>query len=168
MSVGPYVESNSGYERRIALTEAVPFLITVVAGLACYGLFINRGLGLPILGYNISSAERVLQGEIPYRDFLYNYTPGVLWINALLMRLFGASVTTVSVGLFAFKLAALIVLFYLARRLTCGKAALIPVALTLGWIGYRVIFRAYPTQYSMLFVLLALLCMLNYDKSEKA
>src|SRR6185503_6575235 len=140
--------------RSTATKEAVPFLIALIGGVICYGVLVNRGIGLPILGYNISPAERVMHGELPYRDFIYNYTPGVLWINAALMKLFGACVMTVNVGLLAFKVATLIALFYAARRLTSARAALIPVVLVLGWIGYKVVFRAYPTQYSMLFVLL--------------
>lgn len=151
--------------RRTATSEVLPFLIALIAGVVCYCALVNRGIGLPILGYNISPAERVMHGELPYRDFIYNYTPGVLWINAALMKLFGACVMTVNVGLLAFKLSTLIALFYAARRLTSASAALIPIALALGWIGYKVVFRAYPTQYSMLFVLLGLIFMLNYNRS---
>lgn len=154
-------------ESRLALKSAAPFLVTIIAGVICYGLFVNRGLGLPILGYNVSPAERVLQGEAPYRDFIYNYTPGVLWLNALLMKWFGASLMTINWGLFVFKLGALAALFYIARRFASGWIALLPVALTLAWIGYRVIFRVYPTQYSMLFVLLGIIFMLAYDRTKR-
>ena len=164
----PDKSGESKKARSTATREVLPFLIALIGGVICYGVLVNRGIGLPILGYNISPAERVMHGELPYRDFIYNYTPGVLWINAALMKLFGACVMTVNVGLLAFKLATLIALFYAARRLTSARAALIPVALVLGWIGYKVVFRAYPTQYSMLFVLLALIFMLNYDRSGKA
>ncbi|HXU10321.1 MAG TPA: hypothetical protein VN743_15085, partial [Blastocatellia bacterium] len=71
--------------RSTAIRDALPFLIALIAGVICYGVLVNRGIGLPILGYNISPAERVMHGELPYRDFIYNYTPGVLWINAALM-----------------------------------------------------------------------------------
>ncbi|HMG36120.1 MAG TPA: hypothetical protein VKM94_19445, partial [Blastocatellia bacterium] len=105
--------------RQNLLFDIVPFVVAVLLAGLCCGLFVRRGLGLPILGYDISPAERVLNGEVPYRDFLYNYTPGVLWLNAALMKLFGVSLLTVNFALFAFKLGALIVLFVIARRLTC-------------------------------------------------
>jgi len=161
----PDKSGESETARSTAIKEALPFLIALVGGVICYGVLVNRGIGLPILGYNISPAERVMHGELPYRDFIYNYTPGVLWINAALMKLFGACVMTVNAGLLAFKLATLIALFCAARRLTSARAALIPVALVFGWIGYKVVFRVYPTQYSMLFVLLGLIFMLNYNRS---
>lgn len=147
--------------------ELAPLIITLLAGAVCYGLFFNRSIWLSVLGFSVAPAERVMQGEVPYRDFLYNYTPGILWLNALLMKLFGATITTINLGLFAFKLATLAALFYVARRLTTRWVALIPVALTLGWIGYKYIFGVFPTQYSMLFILLGLISMLKYDESDK-
>src|ERR1044071_6511087 len=99
------------------LRHSLPLLITIVAGVVCYGLFWNRGLGLSVIGYSIAPAERVMQGEVPYRDFLFNYTPGILWVNALLMKFFGATLVTTRVGLFAVKLLTLVLIYQLARRL---------------------------------------------------
>ena len=108
---------------RFSAPGLLPLLIAVAAGGICYALFWRRGIWLSVVGYSISPAERLLDGEAPYRDFLYNYTPGILWINALLMKLFGESLVTVSGGLFVFKLSSLIALFYLARRVTTRKTA---------------------------------------------
>ena len=101
--------------RRSAPKTIAPLLLTLAAGLICYGIFVNRGLGLSVIGYNIAPAERVMQGEVPYRDFLFNYTPGILWVNAALMKAFGATLMTTRIGLFAFKLLSLLTLFYIAR-----------------------------------------------------
>src|SRR4030095_8933757 len=103
-----------------------PLLLTIGAALICYGFFFSRGLGLSVIGYSIAPAERVMQGEVPYRDFLFNYTPGVLWLNALLMKVFGVTLMATRIGLLAFKLITLIALFYVARRLTSRWAALVP------------------------------------------
>ena len=141
--------------------------MTVVAGLFCYLLFYNRGLGLSVIGYSIAPAERVMQGEVPYRDFLFNYTPGILWLNALLMKIFGVTLMTTRIGLLAFKLGALILLFGAGRRLTNGWVALVPVGLTLSWLGYGQVFNVYPDQYLMPFGLAGLICMLKYDSSSR-
>lgn len=116
-----------------------------------------------MIGYSVAPAERMMQGEIPYRDFLFNYTPGILWVNALLMRAFGVTVMATRIGLFVFKLATLVTLYHIGKRLTNKWLALVPVALTLAWLGHRQIFSVYPDQYLMLFALGALLCMLKYD-----
>jgi 4-amino-4-deoxy-L-arabinose transferase-like glycosyltransferase len=150
------------------ICSALPACITVAAGITCYGLFYKRGIWLSVIAYSLSPAERVLNGEVAYRDFLFNYTPGVLWLNALLMKFFGATLMTIRVGLFGFKLATLIALFYVGRKLIGGWAALIPVALTLAWLGHRFLFCVHPTQYSMLLALLGLACLIKYNESGKA
>jgi 4-amino-4-deoxy-L-arabinose transferase-like glycosyltransferase len=142
--------------------------LTLIAGAACYGFFFRRGAWLSVIGYSVAPAERVLLGEVPYRDFLYNYTPGMLWLNALLMKLFGTSLITINSGLLVFKLLTLIAIFFIARRLVAGWAALIPVALALGWIGHKYVFGVVPAQYSMLFVLIGLASMLEFNRTENA
>ena len=154
--------------RTPALIDAVPLLVTLAAGVICYGLFYNRGLGLSVIGYSIAPAERVMQGEVPYRDFLFNYTPGILWVNALLMKAFGATLMATRIGLLAFKLITLIALYQIARRLTDRWASLVPVGLTLAWLGHQQIFNVYPDQYLILFALAGLSCMLNYDETGRA
>ena len=153
--------------RENTLMKFLPMILTIVAGMICYGLFYNRGVWLSVVGYSISPAERVMQGEMPYRDFLYNYTPGILWLNAILMKFFSVSLLTVHLGLFAFKITTLLVLYIVGKKLVGAWAALAPVTLALAWIGYKYIFGVFPTQYSMLFVLLALYFMLKYDDSNK-
>lgn len=152
--------------RASASKEILPILLTLVGGLVCYGLFVNRGLGLSVIGYSIAPSERVMQGEVPYRDFLFNYTPGVLWVNALMMKAFGTTLMATRIGLFAFKLATLLLLYYLGRRLINRWAALVPVLLTLAWPGHQQLFNVYPDQYLALFALSGLLCLLNYDRSN--
>jgi hypothetical protein len=159
-----HLDSPAAITHQHKLMRLLPLALTIVAGLVCYGLFYHRSAWLSVIGYSVSPAERVLQGEVPYRDFLYNYTPGILWLNASLMRLFGTNLLTIHVGLFAFKLATLIALYFAAKKLLGVWAALIPVALALSWIGYKYIFGVFPTQYSMLFIMLGIIFMLKHDE----
>lgn len=155
-------------QNRSVVSRVLPYAITIAAGVLCYWLFWRRGVWLSVIGYSIAPAERVLNGEAPYRDFLYNYTPGILWLNALLMKLFGVKLATVAAGLLVFKIATLITLLALTRRFFSSWAALVPVALTLSWIGYRYVFGVFPTQYSLIFALLAMICMLRYNEGGVA
>lgn len=142
----------------------VPLGLTIALGLICYGLFFKRGIWLSVVGYSVAPAERVMQGEMPYRDFIYNYTPGILWLNAALMRLFGATLLTISAGLLVIKLATLALIYLVGRRLAGDWTALVAVSLALAWIGWKYVFGVYPTQYSMLFVLLGIYSILEYDR----
>lgn len=147
--------------------SSAPLIITVVSGLICYGIFYRRGIWLSVIAYSVSPAERVMLGEAPYRDFLFNYTPGILWLNAALMKLFGVSLVTINTGVLVFKLLSLICLFYVGRKLAGPWLALVPVALTLAWLGHRQIFNVHPTQYYVPFAILGLLFTLKYDESGK-
>ncbi|HEY2595744.1 MAG TPA: hypothetical protein VGK33_17770, partial [Chloroflexota bacterium] len=42
-------------------------------------------------GYFLEQATRVLQGQVPYRDFDSLYTPGLLYLHAALLSLLGGS-----------------------------------------------------------------------------
>src|ERR1700751_4476719 len=45
----------------------------------------------PDEGIVVQGAERILGGEVPYRDFFTFYTPGSFYFVALLFKLFGDS-----------------------------------------------------------------------------
>lgn len=149
--------------RQVAINQVLPFVIAMLAGVACYAIFLRRGLGLSVIGYSISPAERVMRGEVPYRDFLFNYTPGTVWLNAILMKAFGPTLMTIRAGLFFFKMLTLSMIFLVAKRLTCAWAALVPVALALAWLGHLQVFNVYPDQYLILFALLAISFVLNHN-----
>jgi 4-amino-4-deoxy-L-arabinose transferase-like glycosyltransferase len=108
----------------LALPERIPaeWAIVVVAFvLATAYLLLFRRIGLvPDEGTILQGAQRVLDGQVPYRDFFSLYTPGSFYFLALLFKIFGDSiivartVVTVYGGLFA-------VLTYLIARGVCGR-----------------------------------------------
>src|SRR5512132_1267579 len=83
------------------------------------------------------------------------------------MKFFGSTLMTINAGLFIFKVATLVTLFYIATRLTSKWVALVPVALTLAWLGHQYIFGVVPTQYSLLFVLAGMGLMVSYDRGGR-
>lgn len=129
--------------------------IVFFAAIGFYSLDWFNGLGG---GVSSVGAERVLNGEIPYRDFWTMYAPGHFYVLAALFGVFGthllvevvaASVITAVAGCLCYQLA-----FNLARRkfeaLACAGIFLAAVYNT----GYFKSFGSYPT--AMCFVLLAL------------
>jgi hypothetical protein len=63
--------------------------------LTCYYLlFLNRGLVPGDEGYYIHIAERILQGQVPYRDFFLQYPPGYLYLLAACFKLLGTTILT--------------------------------------------------------------------------
>ena len=78
-----------------------------------YGLVANEGTIL-------QGAQRILDGQVPYRDFFTLFTPGSYYFHALLFRIFGDSIIVartaeaVNGGLFA-------ALTYLLARRVCAR-----------------------------------------------
>jgi len=160
MKLSARLKSWSG--RREALSGAALFL--VVLGL--YSLTWFQGLGVSV---STISAERVLRGEIPYRDFWTIYAPGHFYLLALLFRIFGshllvdtvaASVICAAAGLLCYWL----VFNLVSRRFAAIVCAGIFVAATFN-TGYFKFVGSYPP--AIFFVLAALNFMVLHYKTGK-
>ncbi|GAC1491058.1 MAG: hypothetical protein NVS1B5_15980 [Gemmatimonadaceae bacterium] len=79
------------------------------------------------------SAVRVLQGELPHRDFDDLYTGGLTYANAAAFRLFGTTLITMRLVLFAVFLAWVPAVFYIASRLARPAAAAAITLLCVAW-----------------------------------
>lgn len=67
--------------------------IVLLLGAAAYYLFfVNKGIDLFDEGYFVHAAERISQGEQPYKDFALQYTPAYFYLLAFLYKIFGPSI----------------------------------------------------------------------------
>ena len=82
------------------------------------------------------SAERVLRGEIPHRDFDELYTGGLAFVNALGFRILGTNLWTLRLVLFAAFVAWLPAVFYVASRFVQPIAAM--------WVGFLAVVWSLP------------------------
>lgn len=86
-------------------------------------------------GAMAQSAERLLQGELPHRDFDDIYTGGLAWLDAGAFRAFGTNLWSMRIVLFAVFLAWVPTVFAIARRfvrpLTAAAVTLLAVAWSL-------------------------------------
>lgn len=153
-------DPDPGHSEPVRKRSAALVPCLLISALA-YSIFIGHGVAPAVVGYNLVPAERVMNGEVPYRDFLYNYTPGLLWLNALLFKVGGASLLTARAGVFAAKLATMLLLFALGRRLLPGWLPLIPVLMTIAWVGYGDVLKVFPTQYGIPIALACCLAVLK-------
>jgi hypothetical protein len=89
-------------------------LVAIVAyGWAFYG----RGLDVPDEGLLLHVAERLADGQVPYRDVYFIYTPGFQYLLAGLFRVLGPSLAVEHALLFAVHVALVLVVYALAARL---------------------------------------------------
>jgi hypothetical protein len=116
--------------------------LVLVAGTAATlyaSLFHGRGLDVPDEGLLLHVAERLANGEVPYRDVYFIYTPGFQYLLALAFKVWGPSLEVERALLFAVHVALVVSIYALAARLTprpLAMAAALTVALT-GVAPYR-------------------------------
>lgn len=59
-----------------------------------YIFFINKGIVIYDEGYYAHIADRIVNGQIPYKDFFLQFGPGYFYLLALFYKLFGTSILT--------------------------------------------------------------------------
>jgi hypothetical protein len=79
------------------------------------------------------SAERLLQGELPHRDFDEIYSGGLTYLNAAAFRLLGTTLISLRVVLFAVFLAWVPAVFYIASRFVRPVTAAGVTLLCVAW-----------------------------------
>jgi 4-amino-4-deoxy-L-arabinose transferase-like glycosyltransferase len=92
----------------------------------------------PDEGIVLQGAQRILRGEIPYRDFFSFLTPGSYYLMALIFKSFGSSMMVARTALAALGAICPVVTFLLARRVCSRNSALFAGALVaLTTVPYR-------------------------------
>jgi len=76
-------------------------------------------------------ADRVRLGALPYRDFSTYYTPGIFYLFAAVLKVFGASVLPIRYLTAGLRAAAAVLMFSLTRRVAPWPWALVPVVVVL-------------------------------------
>jgi hypothetical protein len=103
-------------------TAAVLLCVWAICGVYL-GTNLMRGWVPHDDGALAQSAERVLQGQMPHRDYVEIYTGGLSYLNALAFRVCGINLGSLRIVLFIFFLAWVPVVFYLARECMGDVAA---------------------------------------------
>ena len=97
-------------------------------------------------GFMLVFPERLLNGDLPNRDFLHLYGPGSLWVLAGVFKVFGTSLTAERLVALLQQIGVVMGVYVLARHwgrtvaLPCALISLViivpPIGLTaLGWVG---------------------------------
>jgi hypothetical protein len=155
--------ASKGMKRAIA-----PLIVLVVAA-AVYGSIYFREESISTgIGANLVPSERVLEGEVPYRDFYKIQTPGILLLNAWLFKLRGTTLLTAFAGVLVFKVLTVVMVFIISRLVVSSLAAVVPTLLAFVWLPPGGPFRPAPIQYEMLFLLAAAYFTLLWLDSKKA
>ena len=144
------------------LKDTVTAIAVIAITASVYGQLFNRESVLSYsIGYNLYSAERLLAGDVPYRDFHTLYPPATLYLNAALFKAFGVSLYTALFGVFVFKALTVLFIYLNGRALLPRRWAVAVAAVSLVWLRPNGPFKAVPMHYGALFLALAVWLLLR-------
>ncbi len=133
-------------------------LFWAALAVAYFGTLLMQPPGLYDEGMIVSGAERVLQGQMPYRDFYACYPPGQFYTIAGVFSTFGSSLLVERIWDTLWRLAIIVFIVLLARTALEGRRPpplpLVCAGLVTGASGYYL----YPTIAAMLPCVAGLWC----------
>lgn len=112
------------------------------------------------------SAERVLEGQLPHRDFDEIYTGGLAYLDAAAMRVFGRELLVLRILLFGAFLAFVPILYLVARRFASPLVAGVATLTGVAW-SFPNYFAGLPSWYNLIFALLGTLLVLKHVETGR-
>jgi hypothetical protein len=112
------------------------------------------------------SAERVLQGELPHKDFDEGYTGGLTYLHALAFRVLGPNVASFRYVLYLFFLGWIPATYFTALRFVSAPVATAVTFLAVAWSipNYS---APMPSWYNLFFATFGLVSILCYIETER-
>ena len=111
------------------------------------------------------SAEHVLHGELPHRDYHDGYTGLLGYLNAAAFRVFGTNLASMRYMLFLFSLAWVPAVYYSASRFVSTPLAAALTILAVAW-GPPNYTAALPSWYNLFFATFGLAALLRYIETQ--
>jgi hypothetical protein len=150
-------------------TETAVALLIFVAALTYFNSTMHLTLELRDEGFLLFCIARAAQGEVPHRDFMEVYGPGVYAVTAPIFQIFGERVYPLRELLAVLRAAAVVLSYLIARHLVPRSFALLGAFVAAAYWG-RVIWNL-NTPYASLFTIplcmLSLLLLLNGQAGER-
>jgi hypothetical protein len=150
------------------------FRLYIVLGilflLSSFYFLIGYRVGLNVYdeGIMVYGATRILNGDIPYRDFRVIYAPAQFYVLAATFKIFGTSIIVERILAVVLQSSLGICVYLLARKLVPHKLALISWFLfVVGTYLSREIPIASNTTPALLFAFLSCLCLTKYLSGEQ-
>ncbi len=108
----------------------------LIAGIICCSVLyffscLRYGINLLDEGYLLDPVTRVLNGQVPYRDFFHQYPPGRFYLFAFLFKIFEPGILLTRVVWITVITSSLVLMYLLGRKLMSRGYALIPPLLYL-------------------------------------
>ena len=158
------------FSNAVLADARVERVIPVLIFLACLGyLWIFRHFTTmePDEGIVLQGATRVLDGQVPYRDFFSFYTPGSFYLLAGLFTIFGNSFMVARSSIAVVGAACSVITYALARRMCSRSIAVLAAALaTVVGTGFR--FLVLHNYYSTMLACFAIYAAVRFVEKPKS
>ena len=142
------------------------FLALVLLLSALYmALELKRGWVPSDEGTLAESAEHVLRGELPHRDYHDGYTGLLGYLNATAFRLFGTNLASMRYMLFLFFLAWVPAVYYASSKFVSAPLAGALTLLAVAW-GPPNYAAALPSWYNLFFATFGVAALLRYIETQ--
>jgi len=112
------------------------------------------------------SASRVLQGQLPHRDFFDMYSGGMSFYHALAFHLFGVKLISLRYAVFAIFVPAIAAIYYLASRFASPIVAAAMTLLCAAW-SLPAYPAAMPSWYNLFFALLGAAAIFRHIETSR-
>lgn len=144
----------------------IVFLGVWAAGAVLSAHYLRRGWVPHDSGTLAQSADRLLHGELPHRDFDEIYTGGLSALHALAFRLFGETLVSMRLVLFAAFVAFLPAVYYVARRFVSPTAATLIMLVAAAWTvpNYS---APVPSWYNLFFAVFGTAALCRFVEDER-
>jgi hypothetical protein len=154
---------SSGSRRDNPLRWLAILLVVWCASAIYEGTHLKRGWVPWDAGAYAQSAGRVLDGQLPHRDFTEVYTGGLTYLNAAAIRVFGENLAAERLMMFAFFLAWVPAFYRIASQFCRDWVAGALVLLAVAWSvpNYS---EAVPSWYNLFFATWGVAALLAYLK----
>ena len=144
----------------------IPFLLFVFC-FTYLSAFVRYSTLEPDEGIVLRGAERILSGQIPYRDFFTFYTPGSFYLVAALFRIFGDTFAVARISLAAAGAFCSVITFLLAKRV-CSRGISVFAAVLATTAGAAFRFFVLHNPYSTLGICVVIYAGLRFIETKKS
>jgi len=144
------------------LNSKIFFLLVLVLSLLYLFTSIRIGYNIYDEGIVVYGANRVLDGDIPYRDFWTMYAPGQFYMVAFLYKLFGINLFVVRVYSAIINFFIAVLTYLIVKKFTDYKIALLSLIFTTLWMGGWGMFYGSPTPTGTFWSLFSILFVVDF------
>ncbi len=146
--------------------EIILFLFLFIFAVFFIAADAFRGMKVYDEGVTIYGAFRVMQGELPYRDFWTVYMPGHYYLYALIFKIFGASMTVERITTIILIMGIAVVTYFITKKVLPVGYCLLVFLFCAVWLS-SFDFFGYIIHPTLLAALLSFFFFLNYLTKDK-